>query len=364
MKRTNLLLCISVIVVLMLWVATVFAFEVCTTSQEYEMKWRTSSVKYWVNTAGGPSGSYSAITSAMDTWTNVDTSIFTFSYEGTSNIPNPNQYDGKNIVGFLSFTSLGFTQSLGVSYIWHYPSTGEIIETDIFLNTDYPLSTDMSLNSFDVQNMVTHELGHSLCLDDLYSTNDSEKTMYWVMSKGETKKRTLDQDDINGITYLYAGIPTGTLLLPIGQNSYFYPPVTDPVKSINPAMAKPVGVGSVATGGYLFGLHIAFEQFSGPVDIYGAYSLSSDPQIIFNLKPDLSFQAFSTQEIIQALSIGQPPAGAVPWKGSVTGPIDEFPLGNIPLSSIPSGTYNLYLLVTPVGSLNAYYLWNTYFVVP
>jgi len=259
---------------------------------------------------------------------------------------------------------LGFTQSLGVSYIWHYPSTGEIIETDIFLNTDYPLSTDMSLNSFDVQNMVTHELGHSLCLDDLDNTGDSEKTMYWVMSKGETKKRTLDQDDINGITYLYPGVQTGTLLLPIGQNTYFYPPVTDPVKSLNPAMAKPAGVGSVATGGYLFSLHVALEQFSGPADIYGAYYLSSNPQVIFNLKPDLTFQAFSTQEIIQALSTGQPPAGAVPWKGSVTGPIDEFPIGNIPLSSIPSGTYNLYLLVTQVGSLNAYYLWNTYFVVP
>jgi hypothetical protein len=363
MKRTNLLLCISVIVVFILWVTTVFAFEVCRTQEQgYEMQWSTSSVKYWVNTTGGPSGSYSAIISAMDTWTNVNTSIFTFSYEGTSSIPNQKS-DGKNVVGFTSFTSSGIPLSLGMSYIWYYPS-GEIIETDIFLNTDYPLATDMSLNSFDVQNMVTHELGHSLCLEDLYSVSDSEKTMYGLMSKGETKKRTLDQDDINGITYLYPGVQTGTLLLPIGQNSYFYPPVTDPVKSINPAMAKPVGVGSVATGGYLFGLHIALEQFSGPVDIYGAYSLSSDPQIIFNLKPDLSFQAFSTQEIIQALATGQPPAGAVPWKHNVTGPIDEFPLGNIPLSSIPSGTYNLYLLVTQVGSLNAYYLWNTYFVVP
>ena len=348
----------------MLWVATVFAFEVCRTpKQGYEMKWSTSSVNYWVNTTGGPSGSYSAIISAMDTWTNVNTSIFTFTYEGTSSIPIQ-ESDGKNVVGFLSFTSSGIDQSLGRSNIRYYVSTGEIFETDIFINTDYPLATDMSPKAFDVQNMVTHELGHSLCLEDLYSVSDSEKTMYWVMSNGETKKRTLDQDDINGITYLYPGVQTGTLLLPIGQNIYFYPPVTDPVKSLNPVMAKPVGVGSVAFGGYLFGLHVALEQFSGPADIYGAYYLSSNPQVIFNLKPDLTFQTFSTQEIIQALSTGQPPAGAVPWKGSVTGPIDEFPLGNIPLSSIPSGTYNLYLLVTQAGSLNAYYLWNTYFVVP
>ena len=29
------------------------------------------------------------------------------------------------------------------------------------------------------------------------------KTMYWKENKGDTKKRTLDQDDIDGISYLY-----------------------------------------------------------------------------------------------------------------------------------------------------------------
>ncbi|MBT8363237.1 MAG: hypothetical protein KJP23_00930, partial [Deltaproteobacteria bacterium] len=46
-----------------------------------------------------------------------------------------------------------------------------------------------------------------LALADLYNSSDSEKTMYGTIQEGETKKRSLHQDDINGIRYLY---PTET----------------------------------------------------------------------------------------------------------------------------------------------------------
>jgi len=63
--------------------------------------------------------------------------------------------------------------------------------------------TDGSSNAFDVQNAATHEWGHWLKLNDLYGGGNSQKTMYYYISKGETKKRTLDQDDKNGIIYIY-----------------------------------------------------------------------------------------------------------------------------------------------------------------
>jgi len=37
--------------------------------------------------------------------------------------------------------------------------------------------------------------------DYLYS--DPEATMYWYTAPGETKKRTLEQDDIDGIIFIY-----------------------------------------------------------------------------------------------------------------------------------------------------------------
>ncbi len=87
--------------------------------------------------------------------------------------------------------------------IWYKTSTGQIVETDIEFNTDYTYKTDASANAYDVQNIATHEFGHSLSLADLYGAYDSDKTMYGYGEKGETKKRTLSQDDINGIAHLY-----------------------------------------------------------------------------------------------------------------------------------------------------------------
>jgi hypothetical protein len=55
----------------------------------------------------------------------------------------------------------------------------------------------------DVQNVATHESGHSLSLFDLYGGADTDKTMYGIIANGETKKRTLEQDDRDGVAYLY-----------------------------------------------------------------------------------------------------------------------------------------------------------------
>ena len=74
-------------------------------------------------------------------------------------------------------------------------------EVDINVNTAYPWSTTGDPNAYDFQNCFTHELGHLLGLNDENSKSDS--TMYSVTSVGETKKRTLAQDDKNGINAIY-----------------------------------------------------------------------------------------------------------------------------------------------------------------
>ena len=100
--------------------------------------------------------------------------------------------------------------------IWYQLSTGQILETDIKFNTDYAFKTDGSADAYDVQNIATHELGHSLALADLYDSADSDKTMYGYAAKGETKKRTLTQDDMDGITYLY---PSGACAYTVSPTS-------------------------------------------------------------------------------------------------------------------------------------------------
>lgn len=74
-------------------------------------------------------------------------------------------------------------------------------EVDIDVNGSYAWSTTGDPNAYDFQNCITHEIGHLLGLNDEYSKTDS--TMYSVTKMGETQKRTLAQDDKNGIGVIY-----------------------------------------------------------------------------------------------------------------------------------------------------------------
>ncbi len=66
--------------------------------------------------------------------------------------------------------------------------------------TSYDVDFDWSLNGeagkMDFENIATHELGHSVGLDDLFTEACSEDTMYGFAATGETKKSTLEGGDI------------------------------------------------------------------------------------------------------------------------------------------------------------------------
>lgn len=96
----------------------------------------------------------------------------------------------------------GSGYSPGESFV--YVSGSNITDVDTVLNTYYQWSTSGEANKLDVQNVVTHELGHRLMLNDLSGGGDTEKTMYYLTAYGETKKRTLETDDLNGINYIYS----------------------------------------------------------------------------------------------------------------------------------------------------------------
>lgn len=141
------------------------------------------------------------------------------------------------------------------------------------------------------------------------------------------------------------------MTVPPGQESFSYDPVASPVISSDPAQAKPIGVGLVAEGGSTLSLQIALEQFSGLVDVYFAiYAPAIDPYNIYILKSDYTLQPLSV--VFE------------PWKGNTAGPINEKLFGDIPILFLPAGTYYLYLAVTPSFSLDSYYLWETYFIIP
>jgi hypothetical protein len=55
----------------------------------------------------------------------------------------------------------------------------------------------------DIQNIMTHEAGHWLQLNDLYDEVAAEQTMFGYAEDGELKKRSLESGDIAGVRYIY-----------------------------------------------------------------------------------------------------------------------------------------------------------------
>jgi hypothetical protein len=209
--RWNYIIPFIVIIALNLCCLKIYGFEVSTTNSGKEIKWKKDTVTYLINTTDGPSGSLDALLASMQTWTDVDASSFTFVDGGTTSKNSHGEQDGINIIDFGVIKDEGV---LGQNSFWFYTS-GEMIDSDIRFNTKNTWSTDGSSDKFDVQNVGTHELGHSLSLEDLYDKNDSEKTMYGYGSPGDTSQRTLHQDDMDGITYLYPANTSGQNPTPV-----------------------------------------------------------------------------------------------------------------------------------------------------
>lgn len=135
-------------------------------------------------------------------------------------------------------------------------------------------------------------------------------------------------------------VPSSQMVIPE------YSPTASAVISSNPSQAKPIGVGTIASGGDALSLSVQLEAFSGPVDIYfGLYAPALDATNIYMLKEDGSLQTLAQ--------------GLVPWKSVQSGAFSENLFGNIPVSALPAGTYTFYLVVTPAGNLDGFYLWST-----
>ncbi len=94
--------------------------------------------------------------------------------------------------------------TIAVCYTWY--SGGEIIQFDIAFNTDFDWGNGES-DKMDLQNIVTHEIGHGFGLADIYKRKLNYLTMYGYSFIGDLEKRTLAQGDIDGIQALYGALP-------------------------------------------------------------------------------------------------------------------------------------------------------------
>lgn len=108
----------------------------------------------------------------------------------------------------IYFADLSDPNTIAVAIVWGIfggpPSNRQLVEWDqIYDDATYDWSMAGEAGKMDFENIATHELGHSVGMGDLYTSNCSNETMYGYASYGETKKRDLNTGDIVGINKLY-----------------------------------------------------------------------------------------------------------------------------------------------------------------
>lgn len=169
-----------------------------------------SSWNYTLNTSSVPSsvGSSNLATiaaNAFGQWMSATANKINITKTSFNTATNRARFDGQNIIAWGRTSGT----ALAVTYTWYYTSSGLVAETDTIFNKSFPWywnaadSTCTDANSYDAQDILTHETGHWMGLDDTYSAAYANNTMYGYGSKGEVKKDTLTTGDIQGVQAIY-----------------------------------------------------------------------------------------------------------------------------------------------------------------
>jgi len=174
------------------------AFEVTSSDYAEELAWAQMPIQWELDTQDAPdhlneATQHATITAAFDTWTEVSGSQVSF--EDVTYDANVNEnviYWEQNWTANPEMLALTSTIST---------TNGTIVGFKIALNAQHPHWTVDSNDGMDLQNTLTHEIGHVLGLD--HNEHTAEATMYASAKEGERAKRDLHWDDKEGIRYLY-----------------------------------------------------------------------------------------------------------------------------------------------------------------
>jgi hypothetical protein len=242
------------------------------------LRWGSQPITYLVTNRGvsGVSAAQlqEAVERAFQVWMDVPSADVAVQFGGFTSA-EPHVEDGLSVIGFQSQPDEDRT--LGAADFQINDTTGALIAADIFFNSVFPWSVAPGGESgrFDVESIAAHEighflgLGHSLLGETALESNGFRRVlgkravMFPIAySRGNIEDRTLEADDIAGITDLYA----------------------------TSAANRDTGAvnGRVTLGGRgIFGAHIeAFNPATGV--IVGGFSLNDDGEfVISGLAPGL-----------------------------------------------------------------------------
>lgn len=182
------------------------------------LRWRDFPIRYFVTNAGVAQVSaeqfQTAISRAFATWHAVATAETSSTFVGFVQA-RPSTDDGASVLGFVSRPDQDRT--LAATSFTVDTTDGRILESDIYFNSffSWSVADAGTLDSFDLQSIATHEIGHMLGLSHsaLGETElvaggrrviAAETVMFPVaFSRGNIADRSLKADDIAGISDVY-----------------------------------------------------------------------------------------------------------------------------------------------------------------
>lgn len=203
---------------------------------------------WFLNQNGAPgctvNETFSALAAGYNAWSCA--SGVSMSYGGTTATGPTSQTDGVNVLGW---TNSGWSSGTIAVCSWRYwTATGNIDQYDIAFNAQhFTWSCTGAAGAMDVGNIGTHEQGHSIGFLDLYGGADFNDTMYGFGANGETIRRSLNVDDVEGAEFVYphAGRANFAGVTPAGWSATAVPRVTtDSSPSYAPVPATLPGNGN------------------------------------------------------------------------------------------------------------------------
>jgi hypothetical protein len=169
----------------------------------------TVSVEDSVDLLGNDGVAFDAVVRAATAWQNAPGILPTLVVQRGPSDPIGYRRNGKNrnTVHFAPDGDPLANGALAITVITFDAHAKEILDADVVLNGEHGFSfferdaRDKGMSTYDLQNVLTHELGHLLGLGE--DMTDVDATMYAFSQPGETGKRDLEVVDKDSIASLY-----------------------------------------------------------------------------------------------------------------------------------------------------------------